>query len=142
MKYQNCRETSTMTDPNPPDGDELSKEANHQPRLYSDLATWFHLLTTPHDYREEADYYSALIVEAADGPVRTVLELGSGGGNNASHMKQRFSITLSDLSPDMLEVSRSGSIPSFTHIQGDMRTSADTRRAVRRGVRHTTPSCT
>lgn len=91
------------------------------PRLYSDLAPWFHLLTAPHDYREEAEYYSARITEAAIGHVHTVLELGSGGGNNASHMKQRFTMTLSDLSHDMLEVSRSIN-PELTHIQGDMRT--------------------
>ena len=90
-------------------------------RLYSDLAPWFHLLTAPHDYREEAEYYSARIVDAAVGPVRTVLELGSGGGNNASHMKARFAMTLSDLSPDMLEVSRQIN-PELAHIQGDMRT--------------------
>ena len=120
MKYQNYRGTSTMTDPNPPDGDELSKDASHQPRLYSDLASWFHLLTAPHDYREEAEYYSTRIVEAAEGPVRTVLELGCGGGNNASHMKQRFMMTLSDLSPNMIEVSRSIN-PELNHIQGDMR---------------------
>ena len=69
---------------------------------------------------EEAECYSARIVETAVGPVRTVLELGSGGGNNASHMKERFAMTLSDLSPDMLEVSRSIN-PELTHIQGDMR---------------------
>ena len=95
--------------------------SENTPRLYTDLAPWFHILTAPHDYREEADYYSARIVEAADGPVRTMLELGSGGGNNASHMKKRFELTLSDLSPDMLEVSRSIN-PELTHVQGDMRT--------------------
>ena len=94
---------------------------DERPRLYSDLATWFHLLTAPHDYRGEADFYSDLIVEAAIGPVRTVLELGSGGGNNASHMKQRFTMTLSDLSFEMLEASR-GINPELTHIHGDMRT--------------------
>ena len=91
-----------------------------RPRLYSDLAPWFHLLTAPRDYREEAEYYSARIEGAAIGPVNTVLELGCGGGNNASHMKKRFTMTLSDLSPDMLEVSRSIN-PELTHVQGDMR---------------------
>ena len=116
-----------MTDLGSPVGDGADREASHDgnasergPRLYSDLADWFHLLTAPHDYREEAEYYSACIVEAAVGPVRTVLELGSGGGNNASHMKQRFSMTLSDLSPDMLEVSRQIN-PELTHVQADMR---------------------
>ena len=104
--------------------DSRSISAGHtvgdRPRLYSDLAAWFHLLTAPHDYREEAEFYSALIVEAAVGPVRAVLELGSGGGNNASHMKERFTMTLTDISPEMIEVSRRIN-PELTHIQGDMR---------------------
>ncbi len=91
-----------------------------QPQLYRDLAGWFHLLTAPHEYRDEARYYGDRIVEAAYGPVHTVLELGSGGGNNASHMKRRFAMTLSDLSPEMLEVSRRIN-PELGHVQGDMR---------------------
>ena len=98
-----------------------SEEAmREQPRLYSDLAGWFHLLTAPHEYQEEAEYSVERILEAASGPVRTVLELGSGGGNNALHMKHRFSMTLSDLSAEMLEISRSIN-PELEHIQGDMR---------------------
>jgi len=49
-----------------------------------------------------------------------VLELGSGGGNNASHMKRWFDMTLSDLSPQMLKLSRWIN-PDCTHVQGDMR---------------------
>ena len=86
--------------------DSRSRSSGHtvgdRPSLYSDLAAWFHLLTAPHDYREEAEFYSALMVEAAIEPVQTVLELGSGGGNNASHMKERFTMTLTDFSPEML----------------------------------------
>ncbi len=51
----------------------------------------------------------------------TMLELGSGGGNNASHLKARFKMTLVDLSPGMLEVSRALN-PECEHVQGDMRT--------------------
>ncbi|MHC4615594.1 MAG: class I SAM-dependent methyltransferase, partial [Planctomycetota bacterium] len=50
-----------------------------------------------------------------------VLELGSGGGNNASHLKKWFDMTLVDLSPHMLEVSRALN-PECSHQQGDMRT--------------------
>ena len=50
-----------------------------------------------------------------------MLELGSGGGNNASHLKARFKMTLVDLSPGMLEVSRALN-PECEHLQGDMRT--------------------
>ncbi|HEX2236435.1 MAG TPA: class I SAM-dependent methyltransferase [Actinomycetota bacterium] len=92
-----------------------------QPALYRELAPWFHLLTHPGEYAEEAETYRALLVEGARRPVRTVLELGSGGGNNASHMKAHFRLTLVDLSEDMLAQSRALN-PECEHIQGDMRT--------------------
>jgi SAM-dependent methyltransferase len=95
--------------------------ASTGPRLYSDLASWFHLVTAPDEYVEEADHYRRLIQEAVDGPVRTVLELGSGGGNNASHLKAHFDMTLVDLSPQMLDLSRSLN-PECRHVVGDMRT--------------------
>ena len=89
-------------------------------RLYGDLAPWFHLLTAPPDYAEEADRYWRLILkECPDG--RTLLELGSGGGNNASYLKQHFACTLSDVSPQMLALSRTLN-PDCEHVLGDMRT--------------------
>ena len=94
---------------------------SERPRLYTDLAEWFHLLTAPHEYLEEAEYSVTCILEAASGPVRTVLELGSGGGNNALHMKRHFTMTLTDLSTEMLVVSR-GINPDIEHFEGDMRT--------------------
>jgi SAM-dependent methyltransferase len=90
------------------------------PKLYAELAPWFHLLTAPEDYAQEADLYRRLLAEAADGPVRTVLELGSGGGNNASHLKAQFELTLVDRSPEMLGLSRSLN-PECRHLEGDMR---------------------
>lgn len=92
-----------------------------RPRLYGDLASWFHLLTSPEEYAEEAEIYRQLLVGAADEPIRTVLELGSGGGNNASHLKRHFDMTLTDLSPEMLELSRTLN-PECEHVEGDMRT--------------------
>jgi trans-aconitate methyltransferase len=51
-----------------------------------------------------------------------MLELGSGGGNNASHMKARLEeLVLVDLSADMIEQSRRLN-PELEHHQGDMRT--------------------
>ena len=90
------------------------------PRLYGELASWFHLLTKPSSYEEEARIFSE-VFRSHSRPVRTVLELGSGGGNNASHMKKHFDMTLTDLSPEMLELSRTIN-PELEHIQGDMRT--------------------
>jgi SAM-dependent methyltransferase len=91
-----------------------------RPKLYGELASWFHLLTTPDEYAEEAEIYRHLLTEAVGAPIRTVLELGSGGGNNASHLKAHFRMTLTDISAEMLEVSRALN-PDLEHIQGDMR---------------------
>jgi trans-aconitate methyltransferase len=89
-------------------------------RLYSDLAVWWPLISPPEDYAEEAAFCAAVLA-SADVPVREVLELGSGGGHNAFHLKAHFAMTLVDLSADMLEVSRRLN-PDVEHIQGDMRT--------------------
>ena len=91
------------------------------PRLYGDLASWFHLLSSPPDYAEEAEFARNLIVETSSTPVQTVLELGSGGGNNASHLKAHFEMTLVDLSQGMLDLSARLN-PECDHIQGDMKT--------------------
>ena len=52
--------------------------------------------------------------------MREVLELGSGGGNNASHLTSTFALTLVDRSPEMLAVSRHLN-PECPHHVGDMR---------------------
>lgn len=91
------------------------------PRLYTDLADWFHLLTAPPDYAEVAELYRRLIDSESERPASTLLELGSGGGNNASHLKAHYQLTLTDLSAQMLDVSRRIN-PELEHIEGDMRT--------------------
>jgi SAM-dependent methyltransferase len=88
--------------------------------MYSDLAPWFHLLTHPSEYAEEADFAVRVVERTIVGDARTLLELGSGGGNNASHLKRRFACTLTDLSPEMLETSRTLN-PECEHVAGDMR---------------------
>jgi Methyltransferase domain len=92
------------------------------PKLYDQLAAWWPLMSAPADYREEAEAYGRLLLSAGDLPADSLLELGSGGGNNASHLKGRFRrMTLVDPSPGMLECSRAIN-PECEHIQGDMRT--------------------
>ena len=91
------------------------------PKLYSELASWFHLLSAPKDYAEEAEFARNTIVEASATPIKTVLELGAGGGSNASHLKAAFAMTLTDLSQSMLDESRRIN-PDCEHIVGDMRT--------------------
>ena len=52
--------------------------------------------------------------------LKTLLELGSGGGNNASHLKKYFEMALIDISPKMIKVSKKLN-PECEHIIGDMR---------------------
>ena len=87
-------------------------------RIYSDLADWWPLLSTPSDYEGEARQFTDLL--QSGGEVRRLLELGSGGGNNASHMKRHFELTLVDRAPEMLAVSRRLN-PECEHHVGDMR---------------------
>ncbi len=91
------------------------------PKLYTELADWWYLLSPPEDYAEEAEFYRQGIISACQFTPRTLLELGSGGGNNASHLKQHFEMTLVDIAPEMLAISRELN-PECEHIQGDMRT--------------------
>jgi SAM-dependent methyltransferase len=91
-------------------------------KMYNELAKWWPLLSPPEDYVDEAEFFMPLLTEITANPPITMLEIGSGGGNNALHMKAAFeSVTLVDLSPEMLDVSRQLN-PDCEHLQGDMRT--------------------
>jgi SAM-dependent methyltransferase len=89
--------------------------------MYRDLAPWFHLLTPPEEYADEAASALDLLRAKIDGPLQTLLELGSGGGNMASHLNSEVRLTLTDLSAEMLDISRTIN-SECEHIQGDMRT--------------------
>ncbi len=91
-----------------------------QLRFYGELAQWWPLISPPEEYREEATFVGE-VLGSSELAVREVLELGSGGGNNAVHLKERFELTLVDVSAEMLRVSRRLN-PECDHHQGDMRT--------------------
>jgi len=91
------------------------------PLIYDELAPWFHLLTPPEHYVDDAAQVLELIRANVTGPPETLLELGSGGGNTASHLRRDLRVTLTDLSLPMLEISRTIN-PDTEHIAGDMRT--------------------
>ena len=91
------------------------------PKLYDQLSSWWPLLSHPDEYVEEAAFYAKHLLAVGDRPARTLLELGSGGGNNASHLKAQFSMVLVDPAPGMLALSRELN-PECEHLQGDMRT--------------------
>lgn len=93
---------------------------DNAPKLYDELAGWWPLLSHPSEYAEEAAVYLELLLDWARKP-GTMLELGCGGGNNASHLKASFNLTLTDTSEPMLDVSRRLN-PECEHVRGDMRT--------------------
>lgn len=90
-------------------------------RLYSDLASWWPLFSPPSDYTEEAADLLPFLRSGESGPEPTLLELGCGGGSFASHLQPHFRLTLTDVSQEMLAVSRTVN-PDSEHIESDMRT--------------------
>lgn len=94
-------------------------------RVYADLADWWSLISPPHDYAQEAAYLAELIDQTRPrsriGSRLEVLDLGSGGGHMATHLKRRSAMTLVDISADMLRASQQLN-PECEHLQGDMRT--------------------
>lgn len=91
--------------------------------MYSDLADWWPVLSPPEEYADEAPFVAGLL-RTGGAPVRTLLELGCGGGHLASHLPQHLpgvALTLVDLSEPMLTVSRTLN-PEAEHVAADMRT--------------------
>jgi SAM-dependent methyltransferase len=92
------------------------------PKLYSELAKWWPLLSPPEDYADEAAFFRGVLLGAGLPSSPTFLELGCGGGNNAFHLKTLFvQVTLTDISPNMLAMSRTLN-RDCEHLEGDMRT--------------------
>ncbi len=91
-------------------------------KLYSELATWWPLLSPPEDYADEATFFGQVLADAGLPLSPSLLELGCGGGSNAFHLERSFAqVTLTDLSPQMLAISRALN-PECEHLEGDMRT--------------------
>ena len=74
-----------------------------QPKLYTELAGWWQLVSPTGDYADEAAFFGELF-QAEN--AKTVLELGSGGGEVAWFLKKDFMLTLTDISSRMLAESK------------------------------------
>src|SRR5450759_104291 len=93
------------------------------PRMYGELASWFHLVTAPADYADEAEDVVRLLADhgvelGPANPDATLLELGSGGGNTASHLKAGAHLTLTDIAPAMLALRRRRLGDEFVPVMG------------------------
>ena len=89
-------------------------------KLYSELAEWWQIFSAKEDYADEAACFRDIFLTAVTPPPKTLVEFGSGGGNNAFYLKRDFAMTLVDVSPGMIEVSRTIN-PECEHFVGDMR---------------------
>ena len=89
--------------------------------FYDELADWWPLFSPPIHYEEEAVDLLTRLGPVSHSGFASLLELGSGGGSLASHLKPHFVLTLTDRSAGMLAVSRAVN-PEAEHIVGDMRT--------------------
>lgn len=94
--------------------------SDQHPKLYRELASWWPIFSDRSDYEEEASIFKKLIKTNCP-EAQSLLELGSGGGNNASHLKADFTMTLVDLSPEMIQESEKVN-PECDHVVADMRT--------------------
>ncbi|MCA9671210.1 MAG: class I SAM-dependent methyltransferase, partial [Myxococcales bacterium] len=95
-----------------------------KPILYDELTSWYLLLDPTDEHAPECDCFHDAFERAvegsAGGEARTLLELGSGAGNNVFHLKQHYRCTMSDVSAPMLALSRDLN-PECEAVLGDMR---------------------
>jgi hypothetical protein len=90
---------------------------NNRPRLYSDLAKWWPLISPPKEYVEEAEILLAILREKLGPGRHTLLDLGVGGGHHLVPLLNDFDATGVDLSAEML----AHLPPSVEPQVGDMR---------------------
>lgn len=90
-------------------------------RLYTDLAwLWPMWGDATVEYADFCRHIARLIRLHARRPVRTLLDIGCGGGKNVLNLKGAFLVTGLDISPDMLAQAERLN-PECEFIQGDMR---------------------
>lgn len=89
-------------------------------RLYKDLAWLWPLWEDLEIYKKESNGIVKLIRKHSKIKVRTLLDIGCGGGKNANHFKRHFNVTGIDISKSMLKNAKKLN-PECKFIAGDMR---------------------
>ena len=95
--------------------------SNNHHRLYSDLSWTWPIISPPEDYIQETEWFCKIIREHSQIEVKTLLNLGCGGGHNDYTLKTHFSVTGLDTSGAMLNLARKLN-PEATYLLDDMRT--------------------
>jgi len=90
-------------------------------RLYNNLAWTWPIISLPKDYREEAAHYKQVFKKYSRIKVKTLLNLGCGGGNVDWVLKKSFAVTGVDISRNMLRIAQRLN-PEVRYQYGDMRT--------------------
>ena len=86
-----------------------------------DLAWLWPLWGEPSEYAPYCAHVTRLIRQYARREVRSLLNLGCGGGKNIFNLRQDFAVTGLDISPAMLDLARRLN-PECRFVQADMRT--------------------
>jgi len=89
-------------------------------RLYKDLAWLWPLWEDVKVYKKESEFFARLIKKYSKIKVRTLLDMGCGGGKNAFHLKKHFQLTGIDKSKSMLKTAKKLN-PECKFYQRDMR---------------------
>jgi SAM-dependent methyltransferase len=89
-------------------------------KLYNELSWLWPFWEAPEDYADYCNHVVYLISEHSQIPVRTILNIGSGGGKNVFNLKSQFEVTGIDLSPNMNALAKELN-PNCEFLEGDMR---------------------
>lgn len=92
-----------------------------QRRLYGDLAWTWPIISPPEDYTKESEQFAKIIREHSKIEVKTLLNLGCGGGHNDHTLKKYFEVTGVDVSRPMINLAKKLN-PKVGYLIGDMRT--------------------
>ncbi len=90
-------------------------------RMYSDLVWIWPIISPPEDYIEEAGEFAAVMRQYAPTEIKTLLDLGCGGGHNDHTLRKHFTVTGVDISEEMLALAQKLN-PDVRYLLGDMRT--------------------
>ncbi len=95
--------------------------SSDQRRLYGDLAWTWPIISPPEHYIDEAQGFIDTILRFSHIGVRTLLDLGCGGGHVDHTLKKHVKVTGLDTSEAMLSLAKRLN-PEVTYCRGDMRT--------------------